>query len=325
MKRTSAGLIAIGRHLTSPMAGVARTVDESSIRFPTRAFERLASCHTDLDALESVLDRLSGSEEQSAIKDGTGAQRRRRRTMLEAKPAPTMSAPHARQEVARDLRAAGDDRALPSRGPATQVDGPSRGDASRNGLSWREPASGTDVSPSEPFEVASAADDSAVTGSARGNDEGRERARGPRPGRNETRSDTSGPATHEQPTREEMLRRSRPRVGDASTPQSLDDEPVRPRSARQPSDHQLAPRGALGDLVRRAGSQRYRNLVARSSADAVPRMDSAPYLPVDSTRGEPQHNTSDATPNTHLIEAFEFAMDELVRREAERHGLEGEL
>jgi hypothetical protein len=54
-------------------------------------------------------------------------------------------------------------------------------------------------------------------------------------------------------------------------------------------------------------------------------MDPAAYLPVDPTGRELRHDPSDATPSNHLIEAFEFAMDELVRREAERHGLEGEL
>lgn len=113
-------------------------------------------------------------------------------------------------------------------------------------------------------------------------------------------------------------------MGDASASETLDFEPGGPGAPGLPVEGQLAPRGALGDLVRRAGSKRYHHL-APNSADAAQATDSATYLPVERAHRDPQDGSKDDAQSIHLIEVFEFAMDELVRREAERHGFEGEL
>ena len=326
MNRTPVGLTVTGRHLTSPMTGVERTIDEPSIRFPTRAFERLASSHTDLDALEFVLDLLSGSADPSTIKGPTGGLHRGGRTMFDAESVRRKGASGSRQERTPDHRAAGDPRLLTSRGPAVPPDDPFGRNASRNGSPWREPASGTDASPSDPSAATLEANDTAPTRSATGIDGRRDPTRGSRKGLDETRADGSDRTTPEKPTREETMQRSRPLVGDTSTSQKDDFESGHQRAAEPSEQRQPTPRGALGDLVRRARSQQYRHLTPHSSADAASTMNSAPYLPVETTHGEPPRASSGGnTLNTHLIEAFEFAMDELVLREAERHGLEGEL
>ncbi len=322
MNRTGAGLVDVARHLTGPMAGVHRAVTDSPGRIATRAFERLGGdCH-DLEMLERALDRLPGLPEPA---DSVGSRRpRRSRT-------PHRSA--TRQDGAPDSQGVN--------GGNRRSDGGAAGD-SGNGeappRNTRRPA--PPAWPQRDYPVATGP----RLGSYPGHPEelppqppavGRQPLDRPLPLQDQTAVSDVAPQRapdgyqfHGQPPpsngapTEDPNRVAAP-VGPAGADPVVVHGAARTEDARSPYDPADHP-GALGDLLRRSQTRAPSPGALETTNGGLARP--ARPAPQDATRATGALRVDIGVPTaTFVVEAFEMAMDEMVRREAERHGLEGEL
>ncbi len=323
MNRTAAGLVAVARRLTGPMPGIHHSVGQSPRRFATRAFERLGGdCH-DLDTLERALDRLPGlpgAEESTGSRD---LRRRRAPHRAAAAPNGAGAAPTGNGRVASSDRVAAGQ--LRTHGEGL------RGFPDSASPLWPEPSRSVASTPraGSPIDLPDGHRPQPAGAGPRpgeGTDASRDPASLPArasevgPGGSESESRPPPPADSITPI---PPGRAAP-AGSARADRPIADGVAHPAdegAAAVPADFS----GALGDLLRRSGVRELPSTaaLAPTNSDTVwpPRPTSSD---VTSLSGVPRAAIGVPTAAV-VVEAFEMAMDELVRREAERHGLESEL
>jgi len=323
VSRTSTGLIRVGNRLAGPPAGLFLAVDPGVRRPAKTAFERLGDTHLDLTVLEKALDRLAGTDTtptERSVARSAGHGRRSgdgTRPYIERSTAPNTLPPGRAVESGETRSRPADEQAAElapghperSHGP----DGPTpTGDVA---------AGGSAVSPSGP---ADRGDDEATIAGLQA---------------------AAFPAA-------EAEEQTRPSSAAAPGPSRTGDESPIPAIVSVVPEHQIdaqrAPGstlpspgtavasstglgGALGDLVRHSTNAVAAAETAATLAAQRPGQTPQPMPPGRHPVQTPRHAAVDTTdelgaavPAT-VIAAFEAALDHVVHREAERHGLEGLL